>query len=411
MAEITKLDNGLIIASENIPHVETVSTFISVETGSRNETQQNNGISHFLEHMLFKGTKKRSALEIAQEIDQIGGHMNADTSRETTCYYIKGLKEHFNTSLDVLSDMYLNSIFDQKELDTERGVILQEIAASKDDSQDVAFDLFMETYCNNHQLGMSILGPEKNIENFQKEDFTNYIKNFYTSNNTVLSVCGNIKHEEVLQTAQDKLRLNNSSISSNVNSKIIPQKSFISKINKELKQMQFILGYEAPSYLDEDYYICKVARTILGSGMSSRLFQEIREKRGLVYTISAEVSNFKDNGIFFVYAGSSSDKFQELYNAIDAELYKLSEVVLDDEIEKCKNQFITSLAIQDENTNSRARKLAYNILKYGRPISTQETISKINAVSKDDIKRFMSNMLSKPKTVVTYGDKETHINF
>lgn len=405
MIEVSKFNNGFRVATDSMKDVETASVILAVNTGSRSETQTNNGISHFLEHMAFKGTKKRNAKEIAESVDNVGGAINAYTSKERTVYYIKVLKEDVELAVDILSDIIQNSVFDEEEVERERGVILQELSATLDTPDDVVFDHFYETLYSKQPLGKTILGPAENIKNFTRSSFTSYIENNYCPKNMVLSVAGNVSHKQVFDLAEKYF--------TNLNSKELPdikQAAYVGgdcRIEKnELEQVQFLMGFRAFSYNDDNFYALQILSNILGGSMSSRLFQEIREKMGLVYTINNFSDCYTDVGSFNIYAGTSPDKLEDLVIAICKELNKAKHDINKSELQKTVNQFKAGLLMSRESTNSRAQKLAKDLLSFNRYVDMEEIMKKVKAVDIQQLQNVLSTITNIEKnklTITAYG--------
>lgn len=403
MIKITEFENGFRIGTDIMKDVETVTVCVAIGIGSRFEDKPQSGISHFLEHMAFKGTKKRTALEIVKEIEMVGGYMNAYTSRERTVYYIKVLKNDLSLAVDILSDILQHSSFISEEIERERGVILQELASGEDTPDDVVFDYYYETLFQNQSIGRPIIGNRETIRSFQKIDFENYIKSKYNAGNMVLSAAGNINHEEVCELASKFFTDLEDKNNISANRCVYNGGEFIKK-NSELTQTQFVLGYNGVGIFDDSIYSMKIANNILGGGMSSRLFQEVREKRGLVYTISSFETSFSDGGIFGIYAGTAPESLNELDKVVEAELNKITQEVQDEEMEKTISQIKAGLLMSQESTTSRAQKLASNILTHGRYIPNEELISKFQAVSKEDVKNTVKSAISSKQTRVIYGN-------
>ena len=383
---IDKLKNGIRVISEEIPSIESVSVGIWINAGSRNEKKKENGIAHFLEHMAFKGTEKRSALQIAEEIENVGGFINAYTSREITCYYAKVLKDHLPLAVDILSDIISNSIFNEKEIEIEKGVIIQEIGQMKDTPDDVIFELLQREAYADTRLGRSILGSEENIKSFKRKNFTDFIENNYFSDKIVICAAGNLQHKELCKLA-DSLK----------SIKALKQKSIVSKIQfkggekrviKDLEQAHFAVGFEAPSLKSPKLFAGKVFSVIMGGGMSSRLFQEIREKRGLCYSIGTSFDCYSDNGMFLSYAGTSGEKVKELSEVIALEFKNSITSITETEVERAKTQLKSSLLMGLENSTSRSERLARGLILWDKIVEVQETISKIDTVKLQDVKSF-----------------------
>ena len=383
---IDKLKNGIRVITEEIPSIESVSVGIWINAGSRNEKKKENGIAHFLEHMAFKGTEKRSALQIAEEIENVGGFINAYTSREITCYYAKVLKDHLPLAVDILSDIISNSIFNEKEIEIEKGVIIQEIGQMKDTPDDVIFELLQREAYADTQLGRSILGSEENIKSFKRKNFTDFIENNYFSEKIVICAAGNLKHKKLCKLANSLEKI-----------KALKQKSIVSKVQfkggekrviKDLEQAHFAVGFEAPSLKSPKLFAGKVFSVIMGGGMSSRLFQEIREKRGLCYSIGTSFDCYSDNGMFLSYAGTSGEKVKELSEVIALEFKNSITSITETEVERAKTQLKSSLLMGLENSTSRSERLARGLILWDKIVEVQETISKIDTVKLQDVKSF-----------------------
>ena len=400
--QIKTFSNGLRVASDEMNEVETVSIGIFVNVGSRNETIKNNGISHFLEHMAFKGTKKRSAKQIAEEFEGIGGYINAYTSREKTVYYAKVLKEDAEFALEFLSDIIQNSVFDSEEIKKESGVILQELAMTIDTPDDIIYDYFQETAFPNQALGRSIIGLEQNIKNFKKNNFVNYINQNYTANNMAIISAGNLKHQDLIKWSKKYFN------------KIAPSKTNDDMTSiykggdfhhaKKLEQIHYIVGFQGISYTDPNYYKAQILSMILGGGMSSRLFQEIREKKGLAYSIYSFNYCFKDSGLFGIYGGTSPDKINKMIDSIANEINQLTKKILPQEIERVKTQFKASLKMTKESTSSRMQKLGNDIINHNRSVSDKEIIEKFSDLTTKDIVNFAQQIFSSKPTTTSIGD-------
>ena len=383
--KIVNLPNGLRVAADQMKEVETVSVGVFVNTGSRNESPEISGISHFLEHMAFKGTKKRDSKRIAEEFEGIGGRINAYTSKEKTVYYAKVLKQHAEFALEFLSDILQNSIFDKVELEKERGVILQEIAMTNDTPDDIIFDYFQEVAFSNQSLGQTILGPVKNIKKFKREHFVNYIRDQYSFNNIAVAAAGNINEEDLVKWSKKYFtKLGDSKINS---SEIAKYSGGDFRKERKLEQINLVLGFEGKSYLDEDYYASQILAMILGGGMSSRLFQEVRENRGLAYSIYAFNYTYKDSGLFGIYAGTTPEKTNELISATCDEVKKICEKISSQEMDRVHTQFKAGLLMAKESTGSRMQRLGGDILSHDRLILDKEILQRVSAVTKADITR------------------------
>ena len=383
---IDKLKNGIRVVTEEIPSIESVSVGIWINAGSRNEKKIENGIAHFLEHMAFKGTEKRSALQIAEEIESVGGFINAYTSREITCYYAKVLKNHLPLAVDILSDIISNSTFHEQEIEIEKGVIIQEIGQMKDTPDDIIFELLQKEAFADSELGRSILGSVENINSFQRKNFINFIENNYFAEKIVLCAAGNLKHKDLCKLAlslQDIRELKKPKSKSKV-----LFKGGEKRVIKDLEQAHFAVGFEAPNLKSPKLFAGKVFSVIMGGGMSSRLFQEIREKRGLCYSIGTSFDCYSDNGIFLSYAGTSGDKVKELSEVIATEFNDSITTINETEVERAKTQLRSSLLMGLENSSSRSERLARGLIIWDKIVEVQETISKIDSVSLEDVRDF-----------------------
>lgn len=387
-----KLSNGMLIATDEMEEIETVAVSVLVKTGSRYESESNNGISHFLEHMAFKGTKTRTARQIAEEFDSIGGYFNAYTSREKTVYYAKVLKNDLSIAVDILSDILQSSIFADEEVEKEKGVILQEIAQTEDTPDDLIFDNFQETAYPNQPFGRAILGTRDFIKEVKRNDCVDYINKFYSFDNIIIAGAGNLDSDKFQKMVQEKF------VSFPMHKSNEFQKAKYTggdkRIERELEQVHIVLGFKSVSFLDNDYYTQQAFSIIAGGGMSSRLFQEVREKRGLAYTISAFNSSYIDGGILGIYTGTSQDKANKLFDVVFDELKKLTENITEEELKRAKAQVRAALLMSQESSVSRAEKLASNYAAFGRYISVEEIINKINIINVEDVKRFARKILS-----------------
>ncbi|MDA0780900.1 MAG: pitrilysin family protein [Rickettsiales bacterium] len=396
--DITTLDNGLRIISQKMNETEAVTIEIWTGVGSRYERPEQNGISHFLEHMAFKGTNTRTAKQIAEDFDNIGGQLNAFTSREHTVYYAKVLKENFNEAADLLADIIQNSIFEQKEIERERNVVLQEIAMTNDSPDDIIFDLYQATAFSNQPLGRSILGPSKLVANFSRDDLTGYVSEHYHGANLVLSVAGNVEHKTVVEFAKKHL--------SNIPKGKRSQKETANysggehREERDLEQVHLTFGFKGISYLDEDVYKVQLLSCILGGGMSSRLFQEIRENRGLAYSVSSFNSSYLDSGTFTVYSATSPEKINELINAVCDEMKKATSDITEAELKKAKAQAKAGLLMAQESSNNRADALGRRLICYNRYISNQEILDRMNSTTVTDVKEVLEKIITSSKPTI-----------
>ena len=399
--ETTTLSNGLRIVTDTISHVETVSLGIWVKAGTRNETLHTNGVAHFLEHMAFKGTKKRSAQEIAESIENVGGYLNAYTSREITAYYARVLKGDTPLAVDILMDILQHSTFAEEEMEKEREVIIQEIGQSNDTPDDIIFDYFQETAFPDQSMGWPILGPIKNIKNMSRETLIDFMKQHYDPTRMVIAAAGNIKHDVFIKLVRDNLH-----VTFNTTPNVSPKGAYKggSLIQKRpLEQLHVLYGFEGIPFHHADFYTASLYATVLGGGMASRLFQEVREKRGLVYTIYAFASAYQDTGLFGIYAGTSEKESAQLMDVIQDELKKSTHTLTVGELNRAKQQIKASILMSMESTSSRSKRLAQQLLTYDRIISTEEIVKKIDAMTLDQVHQFAGQLVTAPTTFTALG--------
>ena len=398
---ITRLDNGLTIATDHIPHVETVALGAFVGVGTRHESAAENGVAHLLEHMAFKGTATRSARDIAEEIEAVGGLLNAYTGRESTAFYAKVLKEHAPLALDIISDILLNPAFDQQELKRERQVILQEIGQAHDTPDDIIFDHFQETAFPGQGVGRPVLGRSEIIQQLGPDDLRAYMRRFYGAENMVISAAGKIDHHafvEMAAKAFDGLP--------SVQAETAEPASYVGgdyRESRELEQVHVILGLPGVGYRDPDYYASAVLATLLGGGMSSRLFQTLREERGLVYTVFSFHNAASDSGLFGVYAGTGQDEVAELMPVVCEEIADVAHNVGDAELERARAQLKASILMSRESTSGRCEQLANNLMIYGRAMTTQEIVDALEAVDADQVRRLAGRLAASRPTLTSLG--------
>ena len=405
--EISILPSGFRITTDYMPQVDSVALSLWISVGSRFESKENCGIAHFLEHMAFKGTKKRSALDIAKDFDAIGGQFNAYTSKETTVYYAKVLKRYFRKALEIISDILLHSTFDELEIEKERGVVLQEIALTDDTPDDIIFDHYMETAYPSQPIGRPILGPKELVQSFNREHLRDFVDNHYHSKNMLLSVSGNITHEEVLSAAtylSENMPIKDKSFT--VES--AQYKGGFYKEKRDLEQVHIVLGFKGYSYHDKNYYPVQVLSLILGGGMSSRLFQEVREKHGLAYSIASFNRSYSDSGMLNIYSGTDSKNIVKLLDIVTQEVKKMAQEVTQEELERARTQIESSLLMSRESNSARVDIIGGSYIKYGRYISKQEILEEIDKVTTQKVQDLMQEILSTndPITVSALGNVE-----
>ncbi|KXV14549.1 peptidase M16 [Acetobacter malorum] len=399
--QLTRLPSGLIVVTERMERVETVSFGAYVSTGTRDETAEENGVSHFLEHMAFKGTERRSALQIAEEIENVGGHINAYTAREQTAYYVKLLKENLDLGIDIIGDILTHSTFDPTEIERERGVILQEIGQANDTPDDVVFDHFQATAYPNQPMGRPTLGTEDLIRTMSRETLMRYMSAHYTTGNMVVAAAGNLHHEDVVRQVERHFAdLGTTALIPGTPS-IYGGGEF--RQEKDLDQAHVVLGFPSVGYNDPDYYAALMLSLLLGGGMSSRLFQEIREKRGLVYSVYSFNAPFLDGGVFGIYAGTGEKECAELVPVTLEELKKVQKSVGKDELARACAQLKASLLMSLESTGSRCEQIARQLQLFGRLIPVAETVARVEAVTTDDIRRVATRIFTQKPTLAALG--------
>ncbi|MEE9301188.1 MAG: pitrilysin family protein [Alphaproteobacteria bacterium] len=389
--EVTTLPNGLRVVSETMPQVETASVGVWVDTGSRYESAGDNGVSHMLEHMAFKGTESRSAQAIAEEIEAVGGHINAYTSREQTAYTAKVLKEDVPLALDILADILQRSVFDEEELARERTVVIQEIAQVNDTPDDFVFDRFQEAAYPDQPMGRTILGPAPLIAEMSRETLAGYMADRYHAPRMVLSAAGHIEHRRFVELAAglfDSLRTEGREARE-------PARYAGGewRETEDYEQVHLIVGFDGVAYGDADFYTQQVLSTLLGGGMSSRLFQEVREKRGLAYSVFSFASAYLDGGIFGIYAGTGSQQLGELVPVICEEIVKVGRPAREEELKRAHAQIKAGLLMSLESTSARCEQLARQLLIYGRVVPVPELIAEIEAVDSEAVARLARRLV------------------
>lgn len=381
---VSKLKNGLTVLTYNMPYVNSVAINLIAKVGGRYEHESEEGISHFLEHMAFKGTKTRTAKQIAEEFDEIGGHFNAYTGYEKTVYYTRVLTENCNKALEILADIIQNSVFSEEEIAKEYQVILQEIAHTQDSPDDLIYEKFYSTVFKDQPLGKPILGTAKSIAAFTKDHFLNFIDKHYNAGNLYLSIAGNVNHDKIVKESERLF----SSIKQGERNKFLPAKytGGHSFINKELEQTTLILGFEGTPYINlEALYQTQLLAIIFGGGMSSRLFQHIREKLGLAYAVGSYNSPYFDSGIFTLYASTAHDKLELLNAELKSEIKRMTEVVTEEEITRAKTQLKSNLQMAQEKVAYKSEEIGKNYAVFGKYISPEDIMEIIMNIKADDI--------------------------
>lgn len=399
----TVLTNGISVITEEMPGVESCSIGIWVNAGSRNETRTINGVSHFIEHLLFKGTKKRTALDISREIESVGGVLNAFTGREYTCFFAKILNKDLPRASDLLSDIFMNSKFDAKEMEKEKSVILQEIKMVEDTPDDLIHDLYAERFWLGHSLGWSILGPSETIKSMSRERVLGYFREKYAPHSVFITAAGGLKHQKVLRLLKPLFGKMKSAASPEPSITPVSEPG-VQLIKKDLEQVHMCMGVPMPPQSHPDRYKVYLINTILGSGMSSRLFQEVREKRGLAYSVYTYLNLCKDAGTLVAYAGCNDSKFAEVSGLIMKEFARLGKDVTEAELRCAKEQLKGGMLLGLETSENRMMKLARDEMYFGKPVTVKEIVRDIDKVTLKDLRNAASEFLSPERlTVVAMG--------
>jgi predicted Zn-dependent peptidase len=383
------LPNGLKIVTEHIESIRSISAGIWVKTGSRNESDQQAGITHFLEHMLFKGTENRSSFEIAQSMESVGGYLNAFTSTEYTCYYARCLDNKLEEAMDVLSDMVRHSTFPEDEMQKEKNVVLEEMKMYKDSPDDFILEEFSGQLFPDHPIGRPVLGYEETVVSFTREGLFDYIDQRYNPDNLLVAVAGNVKHEDVLHLVSRLLDHESTKRTVNEKQPIPPYEVTHKELTKPIEQAHMILGRRALNYDHPDKYLLLLANTILGGGMSSRLHQNIREKYGYCYSIGPFNQSYLDSGLFGVYIGTDADYVPHVRELIVEEFERLQNEKVDrKELSEAKAHLKGKLLLSQENTSNRMTRMAKSEIYFNRYVSLDELVENIDAVNAEDLRRF-----------------------
>ena len=398
---LATLPNGLRIVTDRIDTVATVSLGLWVDVGTRHEPAKVNGVAHFLEHMAFKGTKRRSALAIAEEIEAVGGHLNAYTSRESTAYYAKVLKEDVGLALDILADILQYSTFEPAELERERTVILQEIGQANDTPDDIVFDYFQECAYPAQAMGRPVLGSPEIVRKLSRKSVVSYLKDNYGASRMVLSAAGNLDHGQIVDLA-GKL-LSDMPAERATSTEAARYVGGEHRQGRDLEQLHLVLGFPGLPLGDPDYYAAAVLSTAFGGGMSSRLFQEVREKRGLVYTVNSFAHSYRDGGLFGIYAGTGEDEAAELLPVLCDETRKLDDGFTPVELARAKAQMKAGLLMSLESTSARCEQMAQHMLIHGTPFDPEDIVRRIDAVGDAAIGRVVASWRAGKPTLVALG--------
>lgn len=400
MFEKHYLDNGIPLVVERIRNIHSVSLGIWVRVGSRYEPPEKNGISHFLEHMFFKGTRKRSARDIAVDIDSIGGDLNAFTSRETTTFYIKVLDEYLDRGIDLLTDIFLHSTFPEADIEKEKSIIKEEIKMVEDTPDDYIHDLFYETVWGRSGIGQPVLGRRETIKSFTGDDLTGHIRKYYGTKDTVIACAGNFDSEKLLHTLNHLLgSLRRGSEPRKGETPVF--KAGTDVFTKDLSEVHSVIGVKGLPQGSPDRYALYLINAIMGAGVSSRLFQEIREKRGLAYSIYSFIASYLDTGLWGVYAGCARKRVVEVIELIAKEMKELNDTITDAELQRAKDQIKGNLILGLESSSSRMQNIARQEIYYGRNFSTEEIIREIDRVSMKQVKELIEKLFGNGRAALT----------
>ena len=398
---VTTLANGFRVATDRMDSVETTSLGVWAGVGTRNEPAEHNGVAHLLEHMAFKGTRRRSARDIVVEIEDVGGFLNAYTGREQTAYFAKVLADDTPLVVDILADILQNSIFDADELARERAVVLQEIGQAEDTPDDIIFDHFQEIAFPDQAMGRPVLGRAEIVRDLPRDIVAGYMASRYRAGQMVLAASGQIEHDALVAMAEKLFAgLPGGAVPPSEGARYAGGDG---RFARELEQVHLALGFHGVTYTDPDYYVAAVLSQLLGGGMSSRLFQEIREKRGLVYSIHSFTSSYADGGIFGIYAGTGEKEVAELLPVVCDELAKLPDDMTEPEVKRAAAQLRAATLMSREKPSARCEQLASQLLIYGRPITPAEAVARIDAVTIDDLVRLARRLMQSAPTLTTLG--------
>ena len=390
---MTRLDNGLTILSDEMPHLRSTAVGVWISAGSRSENKGQHGISHLLEHMAFKGTSRRTAAQIVEQIEAVGGEVNASTGIESTSYYARILQEDLPLAVDILGDILTGSTLDENELQREKHVILQEIGAAHDTPEDRVFDHFQEQAFPDQPLGRTVLGTPETVRGFTSQAIHDYLASHYHGPAMILSAAGGVNHDELVALGQEAF----GSFDRDPVAQPAPAsyKGGESRdLQKDLMEAQVVLGFEGRGYKSKDFYAAQILASMLGGGMSSRLFQEVREKRGLCYSVYAFHWGFADTGLFGIHAATGSDSLEELMPVITGELTRAAEDLSEEELNRSRAQIKAGLLMGMESPSARAGQLARQKLLFGKPKSLEDMVEEIAHISIEDVRNLAGNLIT-----------------
>jgi predicted Zn-dependent peptidase len=398
----TVLPSGMIVLTERMEHLRSISLGVWVKTGSRDETAEINGISHFVEHMVFKGTKNRTAQGIAREMDSLGGNLDAFTGKETVCFNIKVLDEHLDPALDVLSDLVLNPIFTGEDIQREQGVIVEEIKMDEDNPDYLVHETFMQNFWKDHALGRPILGTKATVRSFDQARLFDFYGGRFCGGNMVLSAAGNLQHEQLLDMVTRRFEPLPAGLPAMEAAMPQARSRIVLKQKKSLEQVQLVIGVPAPKIADAQRYTCFLLNTVLGGGMSSRLFQKVREERGMAYSIFSEINSFRDTGTLCVYAGTSNSNAAQVIQLTIEEFRRLkTEPLAAEELRRAKDQVKGNILLGLESSSSRMSNLARQEMYFDHFFGTQEIIENVERVTVEDVQLMAQQLFSTDAVAVT----------
>ncbi|CAN0442725.1 unnamed protein product [Laminaria digitata] len=397
-ARITRLKNGLRVVSEDSPHLATSAVGVWVDAGARNERPALNGISHLIEHMAFKGTERRSARDIAEEIEAVGGHLNAYTSREQTAFFARVLEDDVPLAVDIIGDLLQHSVFDPEELEREKSVVIQEIGQANDTPDDIIFDHFQEAAYPDQAIGRAILGTPEGVSGFDRDDLQAYMDEQYYAPRMVLSAAGRVDHEALVALANE--HFGDLATEGPKLDETARYRGGDFREDRDLEQVHFVAGFDSIAYDDPDYYAAQVYSMLLGGGMSSRLFQEVRENRGLCYSIYSFTASYVDGGMFGIYAGTGEDEVRELIPAMVGEIHRSMDDLPEAEVARARTQLKAGLMMSLESSSSRCEQFARQTLLFDRLLPTEEVVARIDEVDAEALKRFAARTFAGAKPTV-----------
>ncbi|MCG9893854.1 MAG: insulinase family protein [Fimbriimonadaceae bacterium] len=399
--EKTVLPNGVRVVSEHLPHVGSASVGLWCRTGSADEEPSEAGITHLIEHMLFKGTESRTPHQIADAIESVGGSLNAFTDKQVTCYYAHTLAEEAETAVDVLTDMALNSRLDPDDLETEKRVVLEEIRQGEDEPSSLVFDLHLEAIWPESVYGLPVIGTSESVSSFQRDDLTRYMERRYRGGRILLAAAGRVEHAALVDWASERL----AAIPEGSDDELHPRPDAAAGTayhGRRVEQVHFCIGGEGPGLLDPGYEAAILCHEMLGGGMASRLFQEVREKRGLAYSVGTHLAAYLSGGCFLIYGGTGKATWDEMQEVIHAELARFrSEGPSDEELERAKRSICGSLVLALEGTGSRMRRMAKSELNRGRDVPVEETVQRVQGVTRAELMELSAWMLDSAKMRTT----------